>query len=185
MNNPSNKNSGRYNRVFVFGLIAIAAISRLLPHPPNVTPIGAIALFGGSKLRQRILSFFVPFAALLVTDFFLGFHVIMPFVYISFGLTVLMGWRLQSGKNSASRVGAYSVASTSLFFVLTNLGVWITSSWYPHTAAGLAECYLAAIPFYGTMLVGDLFYVTVLFGLAHYFMTPGLESKTLTVENTI
>ena len=146
-------------------LVAIfaAAAMRLLPHPPNFSPIAAMALFSGAYLPKRALAFVAPFAALLLSDAVLGFYAGMNFVYFSFALTVLIGWAVASRKTPLM-IGGAAIASSVLFFVLTNFGMWLFSGFYPLTSAGLIACYVAAIPFFQNTLVGDLFFTTLLFG---------------------
>jgi hypothetical protein len=143
--------------------IVTAAALRLVPHAPNFTPIGAMALFGGAYLGRRGIAFFAPLAALLISDVALGFYHGMAFVYASVALIVLIGWWL-SARQTPLLIGAAAVASSVTFFVLTNFGVWLFSGFYPLTPAGLAACYVAAIPFFQNTLAGDLFYTALLFG---------------------
>ena len=153
-------------------LIIFAALSRFIPHPPNFAPIAAMALFGGVYFDKRF-ALLVPLAAMLLSDYFIGFHNVILFVYGSFLLVGLIGLWLKRNKKVRWIVGA-SIGSSILFFLITNFGVWLMGA-YPPTLAGLAECYVAAIPFFRNTLVGDLFYVAVLFGLyesALYFLRP-------------
>lgn len=143
--------------------IFAAAALRLVPHPPNFSPIAAMALFGGAYMPRRAMAFVAPVAALLLSDAVLGFYAGMDFVYFSFGLTVLIGW-LVASRRTPLTIGAASVASSILFFVVTNLGMWLFSGVYPRTGAGLAACYVAAIPFFQNTVAGDLFYTALLFG---------------------
>lgn len=164
--------------VFTITLILLAAFSRLLPHPPNFAPVTALALFGGVYLDRK-QTFLIPMVAMLLSDFFLGFHSGMPFVYGSFILMGFIGLWLRSHKGLAAAAGA-TLAGSVLFFVITNFGVWlIQEATYPHSFAGLVECYAAAIPFFRNTLLGDIGYVGVLFGayeLARRFI-PGLTPE--------
>jgi hypothetical protein len=143
--------------------ILVAAALRLLPHPPNFTPIGAMALFGGAYLGRRGLAFVAPLAAMLLSDAILGFHSGMLFVYASVALIVLIGWFVGQ-RISPLRVGTAALASSVLFFVITNFGTWLLSGMYPLTVSGLAACYVAAIPFFQNTVAGDLVYSALLFG---------------------
>jgi hypothetical protein len=87
----------------------------------------------------------------------------MELVYLSFALTVLIGWAIARRKSPLA-IGGAAVASSVLFFVLTNLGVWLFSGMYPRTAEGLVACYAAAVPFFQNTLAGDLFFSALLFG---------------------
>lgn len=142
--------------------VLLAAASRLMPHPPNVTPIAAMALFGGAHFSSLAAAYVVPLAAMLLSDLVLGFHPTMPFVYASFLLIVLIGTQLRRRTASAAAVAA--LGSSVLFFLVTNFGVWVTGTLYPKTGAGLVTAYAAALPFFRNTVVGDLLYVAVLFG---------------------
>ena len=152
------------------GIILVAAASRLIPHPPNFTPIAAIALLGGAYFNDKRLSFLIPLAAMFLSDLTIGLHSGMPVVYACFALTVCIGFWLRKRKSVACIAGA-ALASSVLFFVVTNFGVWALGSLYPRTVEGLAACYVAAIPFFQNTLLGNAFYTAVLFGgfaLAEY-----------------
>ena len=143
--------------------IALAAASRLLPHPPDFTPLAAMALFGGAYFSDRRVAFAVPCIALLLSDLVLGLHGMMPFVYLGFGVTVLIGMALR-GKVRVLPVAGAAIASSVLFFIVTNFGVWLVGDMYPRDVGGLVLCYIAAIPFFQYSLVGDFVYTGLLFG---------------------
>jgi hypothetical protein len=146
----------------VSAILAAAAL-RLVPHPPNFSPIDAMALFSGAYLGRRGLAFAAPLGALLLSDLLLGFYSGMQFQYLSVALIVLLGWFALS-RVSVLRLGIAAVASSMLFFTVSNFGVWLASGMYPHTVGGLAACYVAAVPFFQNTLAGDLFYASLLFG---------------------
>jgi hypothetical protein len=157
-----------------FGLIAVlvfgAAALRLIPHPPNFVPVAAIALFGGALFDRKCWAFVVPLAAMVASDAVLyplhgyRFDVVETLViYLSFAAIVGVGLLLR-GRRGVASVTIAAVSSSTLFFLTTNLAVWAFSGWYPPTAAGLGACFVAAIPFYGLSLAGDLFYASILFG---------------------
>ena len=151
-------------RLIVLVLIILAAAaSRLIPHPPNLASITAVALFGGAYLTDKRLAFLVPIAALLLSDLILGFYSHMEIIYGSFALVVCIGLLLRK-RRSALRIAGAALTSSILFFVITNFSVWAFESLYPKTMAGLAACYIAAIPFFQNTLVGDALYTAVLFG---------------------
>lgn len=149
--------------IALISAVFAAALFRLVPHPPNFSPIAAMALFSGAYLAGRGLSFVAPIGALLVSDAVLGFHGGMPFVYGSMALIVGLGWLL-ARRRTAGRIALAAVASSVLFYLITNFGVWAFGDMYPKTAAGLAACYAAAIPFFQNSLAGDLFFSALLFG---------------------
>jgi len=154
---------------FIAAMVGAATAMRLFPHPPNFTPIAAIALFGGAHFERRSAAFGVPLIAMLASDaifqlaFGWGFHSLLPVVYLSFAAIVAMGIWLKSRRDAVSITAAVILAPT-LFFLTTNFAVWAMGSMYPHTTSGLLACYLAAIPFYGWSLAGCIAYSAVLFG---------------------
>jgi hypothetical protein len=145
-------------------MIFAAAFVRLIPHPPNFAPIAAMALFGGAYFSKKWAAFIVPITAMFITDLFLGFHETMWAVYLSFVLIVVIGMLMLKEKK-ISNVFFASVISSVSFFVITNFGIWLSTPYYEKTGAGLAMCYTAAIPFFHQTLLGDLFFVAILFGL--------------------
>lgn len=144
-------------------LVLAATATRLLPHPPNVTSIAALALFGGAYFGNRWLAFALPLLALLGSDLVLGFYPGMAVQYLSFAVVICIGLTLRR-RRSFARVTLAALAGSVSFFVLTNFGVWALGTIYPRTLAGLEVCFVAAIPFFRNTLVGDLFYTAVLFG---------------------
>lgn len=149
--------------VALLSAIAAAAALRLVPHPPNFSPIDAMALFSGAYLGRRGIAFVAPLAALFLSDLVLGFYHGVATVYATVALIVVIGWWLSS-KRTPLRIGAAAIMSSVTFFVITNFGMWLFSGFYPVTYAGLVACYAAAIPFFQNTVAGDLFYSVLLFG---------------------
>jgi len=154
----------------VTGIVIAAACSRIVPHPPNVTPIAAMALFGGAYAANRRLAYLLPLAAMLLSDLVLGFTVYgptlfrsQPVVYACIVGTAAMG-RLIGDRRSVLQIGTVAVASSILFYVVTNFAVWAAGTLYPLTWTGLTACYVAALPFFRNSLLGDLGFAAVLFG---------------------
>lgn len=173
--NPSNR-----NRLLAPGplllavMIVLAALSRLLPHPPNFSPVEAMALFGGAYFASRGWAVVVPLVALLLSDIALGLtmggdymsYVASPSfwsVYVCIALSTVLGFGLR-GKVGGANVLGYSLAGSMLFFVVTNFVTWSGSTMYPQTGAGLVAAYVAAIPFFKWTVLGTLFYSALLFG---------------------
>ena len=155
------RNGSRFG--LMAGLAFAAAATRLLPHPPNFTAVGAIALFSGAYFARRIWGFVVPLGAMLVSDAVLGFSSDLPVVYATFVAIVGLGLLLRERKTQVAPVAAAAVGASTLFYLTTNFAVWAMSGMYPTTPVGLLACYFAAIPFFGPTLAGDLFYTAVLF----------------------
>lgn len=145
------------------GMIFVAVASRLIPHPPDFSPLASIALFGGVSFARKRAAFLVPFAGLALSDLVLGFYRITPVVYASFALIVSLGFWVRRNP-SAIRIASAAIAGAVLFFVIANFGEWAIYDLYPKTPAGLAECYAAAIPFFKNTLLSNLLYSALLFG---------------------
>ena len=150
-------------RLTTLTLIIAIAMFRLLPHPPNVSPVAAMALFGGAYFSDKRVAFIVPFLALLLSDILIGLHDTMVYVYAGFALTVVTGFWIGQ-KINISRIALAVLVSSGLFFIITNFGAWATSGLYPMTVEGLLQAYIAAIPFFQNSLLGNLVFSTLLFG---------------------
>jgi hypothetical protein len=144
-------------------MVAVAAAVRVLPHPWNFAPVGAMALFGGATFSSRRAALFYPLLALFVGDVFIGFHSLMPVVYASFLASVAIGFWLRE-RRGVVRITAATLAGAVQFFVVTNFGVWLSGMTYPKTAAGLVACYVAGIPLFWNTLASDALYAVLLFG---------------------
>lgn len=145
-------------------MIVLCVLARLVPHPPNFAPVGATAVFAGRTLRLG------PAIALTLGAMFLGdlalsalrhyplLHIGTLFVYAAFLIQIVLGAALRQRRH-----GAYLAAGAGsvVFFALSNLGVFL-GNLYPHSVAGLAQCYVAALPFFAGTLVGDLAWTAVL-----------------------
>lgn len=159
----------------IVAAVLLAALSRLIPHPPNFAPITALALFGAATLSDRRVALLTPLAALFVSDLCIealhrmglmaswGIYPGMWVTYTAFLLIGLLGLLLRRHRNVPAITGA-TLAGSVFFFVWTNFGVWAGGNLYPHTAEGLLACYTAAIPFFQNTLLGDAVYGTALFG---------------------
>jgi hypothetical protein len=148
----------------ILGLVGVGVVGRLLPHAPNATPITAVT-FAARKQLGRAWAFVIPLAAMLLSDFVIGFYDwrVLLSVYGSFACIAILSQLMQ--KNSGLlAVGTLVVASSLLFFLITNGAVWLTSPWYAKSFAGLIYCYTLGLPFLRNMLLGDLAYTFVLLG---------------------
>ena len=134
--------------------VLIAALTRLIPHPPNFAPITAMSLFAGAYFTKKHLAYLVPILAMVISDLFLGFYTISIFVYLSFALITWLGQQKNKVTPKLVLLGSIS------FFVISNLGVWLL--YYPKTIEGLIACFTLAIPFFATSLLGDVIYSIVL-----------------------
>ena len=153
--------SNNLRNVTLFLMILAAGLCRWIPHPINFTPIGAMALFGGACYAQRRLAFLLPLAALAVGDLATGMHILMPVVYASFAINVLLG-RLLRSRRTVFTTAAFTLAGAVQFFIVTNLATWWV--YYPHSTDGLVTCFVAAIPCFQNTLAGDAVFTGLLFG---------------------
>jgi hypothetical protein len=161
------------------GIILLAAISRLIPHPPNFAPIASLAIFGGTVISNKKYALILPLGALLLSDVLFqlftttpGFYDIsQTFVYGAFILITFLATKIK--KANTTNILFACLWSGAIFFILSNFGVWLTGVYYPKTITGLMECYAAAIPFYKNELFGNMllntfmsnvFFTAVLFG---------------------
>ncbi|MAF80176.1 hypothetical protein CL629_03805 [bacterium] len=143
----------------------IGAALRLLPHPPNMAAIGALALFAGAHGKNK-WSLIIPLIVMGVTDFFLGFYEpgVMIAVYGTFLVMGLLGRWIRRNTSWERIVGA-SFAGSVIFFLSTNAAVWAFSPWYSKTIEGLMSSYALALPFFRNTLAGNLLYTASFFGL--------------------
>ena len=144
-------------------LILIGAFMRLIPHPPNFTPILALALFAGTKFKDTRYSFIIPIIAMLISDIFIGFHYGMTLIYLILISTTIIG-------RHAKGIFSAGLASSMLFFIVSNFQVWLVSGMYQKNIFGLIECYAMAIPFFGMTLLSTVIYTYALFSV-FYLLT--------------
>lgn len=156
-------------------MIFVAALTRLLPHPPNFSPVEAVALFGGAYFAARWLALAVPLIAMFLSDLALGvvnggiywnYFASVHFlsIYAVIALSTAIGFGLR-GRVTGARVLGYSLAGSVLFFVATNFATWATATpGYGACSISLGSCYVAGIPFFQWTLLGTLFYSALLFG---------------------
>lgn len=156
--------------VFVVSAVAIAALTRILPHPPNFTAVGAMALLAGALVPNRLLSLVMPMAALFITDLVLGFHNTMWAVYAAVGITSMIGWMI-SKRQSVLSITAGSLISIASFFFITNSAMWVvgffTQGFYPTTANGLVLALESGLPFLTNDIISNLLFTAIFFGSFH------------------
>ena len=146
----------------VVGLVVLAVFSRLLPHPPNFTPVMAIALFSGFHFQSKSIGLLAPLAALFISDLILGFYSVMWAVYLGFAVMILISSYLKKNK-TLTTVMLTTLFGSLFFFMLTNFAVWLQASIYSKDWSGLSQCYVMALPFFRNSLLGDLVYTSSLF----------------------
>ncbi|GAB4425366.1 MAG: hypothetical protein OHK0011_06530 [Turneriella sp.] len=154
------------------GLILATAATRFLPHPENFSPVMSVALFGSAVFLNRFAGIALAIAAMAVSDYFIGMHSTLPFVYGSMVVAGMLGFFLRE-KRDALRILGTAFAGSVVFFLVTNLGVFLVQDLYPRTAAGLVQCYVMALPFFQNSLAVDLLFTAVLFGIYHLATRTG------------
>jgi len=179
--------SAASNLWLIGGMILAAALFRALPspeyRPPNMAPIGAMALFGGAAILDRRLALAIPLAAMLISDLFIGFDASRVWIYGSIALITLLGRTLQHSRRQPLAIVGGSLAASLLFFVVTNFGVWLMSGWYTHTPGELIRCYTMAIPFFHNTVGGDLLFCELLFGGLAWLESREAGVATVTIES--
>ena len=144
----------KLNIKMIFGLLTLAILTRLLPHPPNFAPITSIALFSGFHFKDKRFAIFFPLSCMFITDIYLGFHSLIPIIYSCFAISSYIGFKFKKLTLPSVLIASFS------FFLISNLGVWFLS--YPLNLTGLTTCFVLALPFFVNSLSGDLFYSLVL-----------------------
>ena len=157
-------------------LILLVALSRLVPHPPNFSPVGAMALFGAAYYSRRYQSYLVPVIAMWISDLavnnilyaqyfnhFVWFYSGAVYTYVAFLLIVFFGTFILK-RVRINRLLVAALGASVIFFLISNFGVWLSSGMYRHNVNGLMSCYAAGLPFIQNTLLGNLFYCLLLFG---------------------
>lgn len=152
------------NRSLPLMLIAIAVVAQLAPHPFNVSPLAALGLFAGALLSPR-LAWTVPIAGLLAANLVNGVYAWQVLVCVYAGMLAgpVCGRLLLARRRTVRRFAGGTLVSATLFYLVSNFGIW-WAGMYPPNLAGLIECYLMGLPFFGKSLAADLVYGAILFG---------------------
>ena len=146
----------RTRSAWIISVIILLVIFRFVPHPPNATPIAAMALFAGAAFSNRVLACFVPLTAMLISDLVIGFHSTVWYVYAGIVITVFIGSALN--QFSVIRVGAAAIVASIIFFLISNFGAWLHHDMYPQNFNGLLQAYIAGIPFLRNSLIANLIF---------------------------
>ena len=172
MNRPESNTVLRELSVFTL-LLTLGVVGRWAQPAWNFTPLAAVAMMGGYYFRSLLPALLLPIGMLVISDLALQVHdsfAVQASVYVAISLPWILGRMLRRRSLGGRQTGRTAlalgcgVASSVAFFAMTNFAVWAFQTYYPHSWAGLAECYVAALPFFRTMLAGDLVYVGTLFG---------------------
>ena len=164
------------------GLILLIVLSRLVPHPPNFTPVLAAALFCGTLYARPSHALLIPLLGMAAGDLVLGLHDQVWAVYLAIALCVGLGRWMLHPPGALATLGA-GVSGSMLFFLLTNFAVWLQGDFYPPTAAGLLACYVAAIPFFHHTLLSTLLFGLALFGLSRLLRDSRVSGGLLPTQH--
>jgi hypothetical protein len=164
------------NLLLIVLFIAIIFFGRILPHPYNFTPLIAVTLLSSYSLSNKFLAIMIPLVGFWISDLFMNNYIYagyftdftvfnsgMIWTYGAIVLVALMGSSFLN-KISTGKVVLASLSGSTIFYLISNFGVWAFSPMYAKTLTGLVQCYSLALPFYGTSLMGDLVYSALLFG---------------------
>jgi hypothetical protein len=164
--------------IFPISLILILAFARLIPHPPNFTPIIAVAIMSSYFFKNINLSLLILLIAMLISDLFIGFYENMIFVYVSLLLITFVFHKI-SNKINFKNLFICGFAGSLIFFVVSNFGVWALGSpgvydiAYEKSLSGLIECYILAIPFFV-----NTFLSTIIFAYPAIFIYKSLPARS-------
>ncbi len=164
-----------HTRLLTLGAIIIGlALTRLLPHPVNFSPMAAIALFGGAYLMKNSQKYGIMLLAAILSDvlvnsilysyYDLGYIIQADTlgIYACYMFFVWMGSSIKTA--NVKSVGTRSLIASAVFFLVSNLLVWQGSGFYTSDWSGLVACYTAALPFLQNSFAGDLLFSAVTFG---------------------
>lgn len=151
--------------MLALSLILIGILLRFIPHIPNFTPVAAIALFAGVYLNKK-QALIVPLLLMVISDILLGMHNVIIFTWGSFLLVTLLGFMLKNRK-TIQGVGLTALASSVIFYLVTNFGVW-AMGWYPQNIKGLLDCYILGLPFLRLFTLSTLVYTFVFFAVYEF-----------------
>ena len=149
-------------------LIAFLVLARVIPHPPNFTPVLGMAIFAPFLFRDLFVAIALPLAAMVVSNLILGFHSSMFWVFLSIALITCGAHWAKMHAPTLMKTAGLVVAGTFSFFIITNFAVWAMGGLYPMTLEGLMACYIAGIPFYGNTLLSTALFSAVFFGLTKW-----------------
>ena len=154
-------------------LTTLLVLSRIIPHPPNFTPILAGIIFLPFIKKDIKFSVFVPLGAMLISDFIIGMHSLMLWTYGPIVILSLLSYYFFIDK--ASRIASLAIASPAVFYLMSNFGVWINSSMYTKDFSGFIQCYVNAIPFYANSATACVLFCSAFFVIKSFLKNNRLS----------
>ncbi len=165
------------NIYLALGLVVLLALSRLIPHSPNFTPVLGMAVFSGAIFSKRFIAYLVPLAAMLLSDIYLGFHASMPIIYFSLAVCVLIGTFIEARVSILNSFLSISLG-VLVFFLITNFAVWYGSGMYESSISGLMTCYFMGLPF-----VQNTFISSILYGMGAFLIYDIVNKRMIFGNN--
>ena len=162
----------RKNISIALFIIALLALSRVIPHQPNFTPILGMAVFSGAIINHKLFAYIIPLAAMLLSDLYLGFHASMPIIYFALAVCVLIGTFIEARVSILNSFLSISLG-VLVFFLITNFMVWYGSGMYESSISGLMTCYFMGLPF-----VQNTFISSLLYGMGAFLIYDIVNKRT-------
>ncbi len=169
-----NKNSS------IFFLIILLVFSRLIPHPPNFTPIISIVILGGILFQSFILTAIVFFTSMFISDLIIGLYPEMIFTYITLMIIGILYYFIFNKINYKNLI-VHSFFGSFIFYLITNFFVWTNGSLYEQTLDGLIQCYILAIPFFSNTLLSTIFFSYLTFACVDKIKTHFYKIEKTTI----
>lgn len=160
---------------WIVGLVLLLAFSRLIPHPPNFTPLGAMAILAGATLKDLRLGIFIPIIAMMISDAIIGFHSSVFYVYAAVTIMVVLSHYCLT-RYTVVKLAATAVAAAVVFYLVTNFGAWLSHDMYPHTMNGLWQAYIAGVPFFRNTLLSNLIFTAISFFILTFMPKTNVAS---------
>ena len=169
------EHSSKY--ILIASMIILLALARLIPHPPNFTPILGMAVFSGAIISKRFFAYLVPLLAMLLSDLYLGLHASMPIIYFSLAVCVLIGTFIEARVTILNSFLSISLG-VLVFFLITNFTVWYGSGMYELSISGLMTCYFMGLPF-----VQNTFISSILYGMGAFIIYDIINKRMIFDNN--
>ena len=141
----------------------VLALSRIIPHPPNFTPILASSIMGPLLIKDRFFGAAIPIFAMFISDIIIGFH---PYQFVIY-LTILSISLISPMKKKYLLLSLVAILASFWFFLTTNFAVWIIWDFYPKTYEGLIYCYTLALPFFKNTLISTVFFTLIITAMSN------------------
>jgi hypothetical protein len=147
------------NFFYLVLIIVTLFLFRVIPHPPNVSPIIAFGVASPIFFKNKINCTFLLLLAMFLSDIILGFHSYQLIIYLTLTTIILVS----SSNQSFTKISILGIAASVWFFLVTNFSVWILWDYYPKNIEGLLSCYVLALPFFQNTLLSTLFFLWLVY----------------------